>query len=117
MGMSADPADAAPNAEATRRPALTPSQRLLAAATQGQMTAAREALQQGAPANASDGSGRTALMLAARRGDVGMARLLTAAGADARRPDGHGLSAIDHARRAGHEALARHLEQGGGGTP
>ena len=64
--------------------------------------------------NASDASGRTALMLAARRGDVGMARLLVGAGADARRTDRQGVSAIEHARRAGHEALARHLEQGGG---
>ena len=76
--------------------------------------AARDALQRGAPVNASDASGRTALMLAARRGDVGMARLLVGAGADARRTDRQGVSAIEHARRAGHEALARHLEQGGG---
>ena len=105
-----------PTAEATtaRRPAptaLSPSQRLLAAATQGQLETARSALEQGAPVASADGAGRTALMLAARRGDVGMARLLLGAGADPRRADRDGASAIDYARRAGHEALARHLEE------
>lgn len=113
-----DGTTAEPGTHSADQPAtLTPSQRLLAAAAQGQVAAARNALQQGAAANASDGRGQTALMLAARRGDVAMARLLLASGADARRADRQGLSAIEHARRAGHEALARHLEQGTRSTP
>ena len=45
MDMAADPADAAPAPQAApRAPALTPAQRLLAAATQGQIAAARDSL-------------------------------------------------------------------------
>lgn len=92
-------------------PSLTPSQRLLAAAAQGRVDEARRALADGAPVEASDAGGRTALMLAAQRGNVELTRLLTGAGADPRRPDARGHDAIDHARRAGNEALARFLEQ------
>jgi Meckel syndrome type 1 protein len=101
-----------PELEAQARAASvpTPTQRLLAATAAGQREAARLALQAGAPPDAADAQGQTALMLAAARGDAPLTRLLLAAGADPRRADPHGLSAADQARRNGHAALARQLE-------
>ena len=97
--------------------ALSPSQQLLAAATQGRPKLMIEALERGAPPNAADAAGRTALMLAAMRGDDGMVRVLLAAGADRARHDQRGASAADYARRAGHEALARRLEPAATSAP
>lgn len=113
LEMGANAAPPAPELRAPPPPTL-PRQRLLAAAAAGQLAAAREALAQGAPVNAADDTGRTALMLAAQRGDANMARLLQDAGADPLRTDRDGLSAIDYARRAGHEALAIQLSTGDG---
>jgi ankyrin repeat protein len=93
---SARPALAAPSA----------SQRLLSAAATGTPDLVRQALQDGAPVNAADAAGRTALMLAGRRGDEPMVRLLLAAGSDRSKTDSAGLTAAEHARRAGHATLA-----------
>lgn len=98
-------------------PALPPGQHLLAAATSGQAAAVRDALAQGAPVDAADDAGRTALMLAARRGDAASVRLLLDAGAAPGRADRAGRTAADHARRAGHAALARTIENAGRATP
>jgi len=86
--------------------ALPPPQRLLAAANTGQLDAARQALADGAPVNAANAAGQTALMLAARRGDEPMVRLLLAAGADRATTDPAGRTAADLARQQGHAALA-----------
>ncbi|MCL1962351.1 MAG: ankyrin repeat domain-containing protein, partial [Desulfovibrionaceae bacterium] len=75
-----------------------------------QVEAARLALQAGAPPDAADAQGQTALMLAAARGHAPLARLLLAAGAAPRRADPSGLTAAAHARRAGHAALAREID-------
>ena len=109
-GGVADMAAAAPPREqfAAAAPAL--SQRLLTAAAAGQTEAARQALASGAPPNAADATGRTALMLAAERGNADLVRLLLAAGADPRRADRNGQTAATHARRAGHQALAHQIE-------
>jgi len=97
---SARPALAAPSA----------SQRLLSAAATGTPDLVRQALQDGAPVNAADAAGRTALMLAARRGDEPMVRLLLAAGSDRSKTDSAGLTAAEHARRAGQATLAALLD-------
>ena len=86
--------------------ALSPPQRLLAAANTGQSDAARQALADGAPVNTANAAGQTALMLAARRGDEPMVRLLLAAGADRATTDPAGRTAADLARQQGHAALA-----------
>lgn len=117
LAPQADVDTSVPTDRATAAPALTPQERLLAAATHGQTAAARRALDAGAPPNATDASGRTALMLAAGRGDVTLVRMLLAAGADARRADHDGLTAAAHARRGGHEVLAGELDQALGSRP
>ena len=109
---AAAPAQAAPPPALARAARAAPalSQRLLAAAAAGQTEAARQALASGAPPDAADATGRTALMLAAGRGNADLVRLLLAAGADPRRADHNGQTAASHARRAGHQALAHQIE-------
>ena len=82
------------------------SQRLLTAALSGSLDAARKALADGAPVDATNAAGQTALMLAARRGDEALVRLLLAAGADRARTDPSGRTAAALARQQGHAALA-----------
>ncbi|MDO8307436.1 MAG: ankyrin repeat domain-containing protein [Actinomycetota bacterium] len=61
---------------------LTPTDRLLAAASRGSVVAARTALQDGAALEARDDEGRTALLLAALEDRVDVARMLVTRGAD-----------------------------------
>ena len=117
VGASTQMARAEQSEQKINRDALQQSlsQRLLAAAASGQADAVRDALARGAPVNAADSAGRTALMLAAGRGDAASARLLIAAHADLHRADRAGLTATAHARRAGHAALAREIEEAASG--
>lgn len=80
--------------------------RLLAAVNQGDVAAARAALQAGASAQSRDAQGRTALMLAARTGSRELVDLLLAAGARKGEHDPRGATAADHAAAQGHADLA-----------
>jgi ankyrin repeat protein len=84
------------------RPATRP---LLAATGRGDANTVRKLLAQGEDVNATDATGRTALMLAAQRGDAALIRLLLASGADPQRTDRDGLNAADHALSGGHPEL------------
>jgi hypothetical protein len=64
--------------------------RMLQAAAEGNDTAVRQLLAQGAPANMRDERGATALMLAGRNGDLGMMQTLLSRGADATISDNQG---------------------------
>jgi len=64
--------------------------RMLQAAAEGNDTAVRQLLAQGAPANMRDERGATALMLAGRNGDLGMMQTLLSRGADATITDTQG---------------------------
>ena len=56
--------------------------RMLQAAAEGNDTLVRQLLAQGAPSNARDERGATALMISARNGDLGMMQALLSRGAD-----------------------------------
>ncbi|MGH9142809.1 MAG: ankyrin repeat domain-containing protein [Vicinamibacterales bacterium] len=73
--------------------AETLGNRLLRAAAEGNDTAVRQLLSEGAPVNISDEHGATALMIAARGGDLGIMQALLSRGADASAHDeqGHGV--------------------------
>ena len=58
--------------------------RMLQAAAEGNDTLVRQLLAQGAPSNARDERGATALMISARNGDLGMMQALLSRGADPR---------------------------------
>lgn len=79
--------------------------RLQAAALQGDVGAARAALQAGASVQSRDVLGRTPLMLAARGGGRELVALLLAAGARPADRDRQGWTALDHARDRGHDGL------------
>ena len=64
--------------------------RMLQAAAEGNDTLVRQLLAQGAPANARDERGATALMIGARNGDLGMMQALLSRGADASLTDSQG---------------------------
>ena len=101
------PADTLATSAGASAPAPSPAERrLLDAAAAGQLEAVRQALADGAPVNAANAAGQTALMLAARRGDEALVRLLLAHGADRARTDPAGRTAADLARQQGHAALA-----------
>ncbi len=72
---------------------------LLSAAAAGQADAAMLLIQSGAPINAADNEGRTALMLSAASNSPVMTANLLAEGADADRRDKSGETALHHAIR------------------
>jgi len=82
---------------------------LLTAVSQGDLAAARAALQAGVPVHQRDAQGRTALMLAARNGSREVVDLLLAAGARKADRDAQGWTAADHAQAQGHGKLAERL--------
>jgi hypothetical protein len=80
------------------------------AARAGQVAELEALLQQGAPVNAPDGAGRTALSLAVIHGHSALVRRLLALGANPALADRDGLDALQHARRLGREDMVRMLE-------
>src|SRR5438552_7240682 len=64
--------------------------RLLQTASEGNDTAVRQLLAQGAPANERNNRGATSLMIAARNGDLGMMQALLSKGADPSIADNQG---------------------------
>jgi hypothetical protein len=68
--------------------------RLLRAATEGNDTAVRQLLSQGAPVNERDDRGATALMIAARNGGLGMMQALLSRGADPTIVDNQGQAVV-----------------------
>src|SRR5579871_174289 len=78
---------------------------LLAAARSGDRIGVLSALEAGAPSDAHDSEGRTALMLAAERGDIDSARSLLDSGATANRSDAHGDTVLMRAVTSDNPAL------------
>lgn len=74
---------------------------------------ARQVLRAGAPVNAADGNGHTALMLAAWSGHVKIAKLLLSKGADVNATNVHGGTALMNAAVQGHAAMVELLVEYG----
>ena len=100
-------ASAAAAAEQRRLAAAT--ERLLAAARNGDAGAARAALRDGAPVDAQDRFGHSALILAAAKGARECCLELLDAGASRPTRNGMGQNAAEAARARGHDALAATL--------
>lgn len=85
---------------------------LVRAAGDGDVSAVRQLIKEGAQVNAVDEWGNTALLLAAREGDVEIARTLLRAGADV---DGRGgaLTPLGQAALRGHRHMVRLLLRSG----
>jgi TonB family protein len=78
-------------------PAAQDTGELMAAAERGDAESVARALALGAPVDARDGDGRTALMVAATKGHLDVVRVLVHAGADVNVRTDDGLSAIGFA--------------------
>jgi RNA polymerase primary sigma factor len=87
------------------------------AALQGVAPAVRLQIDKGAPIEARDRDGRTALLLAALRGHGQVCSMLMKAGADPRKADNYGSNAIDLAIQHGFRELAEQLERGQPASP
>jgi hypothetical protein len=74
--------------------------RLLQAAADGQPEVVRQVVALGAPVNARNEQGASALMFVARHGDVALMQFLLARGADPRARDADGASVYDWAARS-----------------
>ena len=95
---------AAPNANAGLSSSGSPD--LWEAARSGNTAQVERLIDQGAPVNAPDKMGKTALMLAAMNGQTATVQKLLALGANAALTDHEGLTAAQQARRLGHTGLA-----------
>jgi hypothetical protein len=82
------------------------------AARTGRLAEMERLLQQGAPINAADNAGRTALMLAVIHGHTAVVQRLLALGANKALVDREGLSALDHARRLGLDPMVNLMATG-----
>lgn len=82
------------------------------AARMGRLAELERLLQQGAPINAVDGSGRTALILAVIHGHAPVVQRLLTLGANKSVVDKEGLGALDYARRLGLERMVSLIETG-----
>ena len=82
------------------------------AARSGNTTELERLIAQGAPVNAPDEAGRTALMLAVMNKHAATVQRLLALGASAAVKDREGLTALQHARRLGLDGIAALLESG-----
>ena len=69
-------------------------------------------MQQGAPIDARDGTGKTALMLAAASGQAETVQRIMALGANRALADQAGLTAAQQARRLGHVRIADLIDAG-----
>ncbi|MBU0748529.1 MAG: ankyrin repeat domain-containing protein, partial [Gammaproteobacteria bacterium] len=98
-------AAASPQAHKALDPSLLP-RALRDAARTGNTGEVENLIAQGAPVDARDTAGRTALMLAALNGHAGAVQKLLALGAQTSLVDGDGLTAAQHARRWGYSAVA-----------
>ena len=112
-GMPAD--RAAPAAQA----AAAPRSALGHAAARGDLQRVQELLAGGAPADARDAQGRTALLEAVLLGDgsrryVDIARALLEARADPNASDRDGVTPLAHARRLGQDDMAAVIQSFGG---
>lgn len=76
------------------------------AARAGHALQVESLVRQGAPIDARDNAGRTALMLAAMSGQPSTVQKLLALGANPALADREGLNAAQHARRLGHTRIA-----------
>ncbi len=75
---------------------------------------AKDALAEGADANAKDGRfGVSALMLASSKGRIEIVELLVNSGADVNARDDEGLTALWYARRANHMEVMAFLQERG----
>lgn len=101
-------AAAAPQVNKSRGPSL--SQALRDAARTGNTGEAESLIGQGAPVDARDTAGKTALMIAALHGHTAVVQKLLALGAQTTLVDGDGLTASQHARRGGYMAIADLIE-------
>jgi len=92
----------APRAQlAPGSPAMAMAIALHEAARTGRITQLDSLLRQGAPLNAPDDAGRTALALAVIHGQTAVVQRLLAAGANPALVDRDGLNALQHAQRLG----------------
>lgn len=98
-------AAASPQAHKALNPSLLP-RALRDAARKGNTGEVENLIAQGAPVDARDTAGRTALMLAALNGHAAAVQKLLALGAQTSLVDGDGLTAAQHARRWGYSAIA-----------
>ncbi len=80
------------------------------AARTGRIPQLERALQQGAPINATNGAGQTALMLAVIHGQTATVQRLLTLGANKALLDRDGSSALQHARRLGLDRIASIIE-------
>src|SRR5690606_31260312 len=101
-------------AEMSKRSAVAGSgplpQGLQEAARAGRTPEVESLIRQGAPIDARDGAGRTALMLAAMHGHTATVRKLLALGANPALVGREGLNAARHARQRGHAQLADRID-------
>lgn len=104
-------AAAAPRADSARSSAALPGG-LREAARAGQTPQVERLIAQGAPIDARDNQGRTALMLAAANGQTATVQKLLALGANPALLDHEGLNAAQQARRIGHTRIAELIEAG-----
>ena len=81
-------------------PAETLARRLSQAAADGHGVLLRQLLSLGAPADATDGQGVTALMMAARLGDLGTIQFLLSRGANLAARDARGRTVLDWAEQS-----------------
>ncbi|MDO9359470.1 MAG: ankyrin repeat domain-containing protein [Polaromonas sp.] len=102
----------APRARAESAAARDPSAALHDAARAGRLTQLEGLLREGAPINAPDAAGRTALVLAVINGHAAMVQRLMALGANPALVDKEGFNALQHARRLGLGGIAAMLEAG-----
>lgn len=101
-------AAAAPRADSGGSAALPDD--LREAARTGHPQQVESLIRQGAPVDARDNAGRTALMLAAMNGQTTAVQKLLALGANPAMVDREGLGAAQHARRLGYTRIAELIE-------
>lgn len=101
---NSDAAAPAPQLQKALDPSLPRA--LRDAARTGNASEVESLIGQGAPVDARDTAGRTALMIAALNGHTAAVQSLLALGAQTMLVDGAGLTASQHARRWGYRAIA-----------